>query len=864
MKKILLVLAFVLSFIGFTELLYANGEEPASPEDWFTVEEVDGGVAITGYDREKAGNCEKVVIPSRIGGKKVVELGARAFYGERALTNVVIPEWVEKIDTEGFVGSGAFVEVDPKNAFFSSDGGALFDKNKKTLLYVAENPLFDSYTLPESVERIDKRVFSFGYCSSLKSVVITEGTEKIDLTAFIGNSITVEVDPKNAKYSSEDGVLFDKNKKTLLYFPNSRESYAIPAGVEIIGDAAFYNCWNLKSVVIPEGVKIIGDFAFGGCHSLANPILPKSLESIGDYAFWGCSNLNYESHDNNDEYGWDYSQQTSLFIPEGVKSIGQRAFGFTGATIEVDPKNTSYCCEDGVLYDKNKKTLLRFPGNAWFKPFVIPESVESIGEWAFCEFAMPTYLYGKSIDVSATIDGSSQTNFVFPGVFAVCADYAGASGAKISIPQGVTNISSTAFASGAYFEVDPKNTAYASEDGILFDKDRKTLLRYPVDVVPFVEVDPENDQTALDPFNTGVYNGIYGLPDGVDLATYLSEREKGRKPKPMPYNSEDGDGVSSVETVQSESSSHGIVSSKSDTIDENVETVNGLCDEVDFENEANSLEDETLLDENGETETIGVIQGFDGFSDEELELRSRDINEGVLGTSADDMNQTSRSTMHKESDPSRQEVQESVASDNDLSPETVSEEEDETDSPKDEVPHEEEEDEQPWFLDPDSNPCAVPEGVERIGSFAFKNCSSITRIDMPEGVALIGVAAFEDCRSLVRIDIPTSVKQIGSLAFYGCSSLTSVVIPKGANLDGQGAFYGCSSLKNVVLPEGMTSIGECEFCNCCSLKTLDVPKSVKEIGDNAFFDCPAKLRVYKGSYAETWAREHNREYETID
>ena len=133
-----------------------------------------------------------------------------------------------------------------------------------------------------------------------------------------------------------------------------------------------------------------------------------------------------------------------------------------------------------------------------------------------------------------------------------------------------------------------------------------------------------------------------------------------------------------------------------------------------------------------------------------------------------------------------------------------------------------------------------------------------------EPVVKINNEAFYQCSSLKSVVIPEGVKEIGDFAFMDCSSLTSVVIPEGVKEIGNGAFAACSSLTNVVIPKSVQNIGDAAFAGCSSLTSVVIPKSVTEIGGNAFDDCPAKLRVYKESYAEKWARDNNLVHETIE
>jgi hypothetical protein len=155
----------------------------------------------------------------------------------------------------------------------------------------------------------------------------------------------IEVDSNNNNYASIDGVLFDKDKSKLIVYPNSHgTTYKIPNSVTSIGEGAFYGCTSLTSVTIPNSVTSIGKLAFYYCDSLESITIPSGVTSIENYAFYGCESLE---------------------------------------KIEVDSNNKNYASIDGVLFDKGKTTLIRYPEGKNNTTYEIPNSVTSIGNGAF-------------------------------------------------------------------------------------------------------------------------------------------------------------------------------------------------------------------------------------------------------------------------------------------------------------------------------------------------------------------------------------------------------------------------------------------------------------------------------------------------
>ena len=135
---------------------------------------------------------------------------------------------------------------------------------------------------------------AFFDCTSLTSVTIPDSVTSIGVGAFAScTSLTgIWVAESNSHYSSDaSGVLFNKDKTTLVQCPGAFAAYTIPDSVTSIGAEAFYNCKSLTSVTIPDSVTSIGDFTFSYCESLTSVTIPDSVTSIGHYAFEGCRSL---------------------------------------------------------------------------------------------------------------------------------------------------------------------------------------------------------------------------------------------------------------------------------------------------------------------------------------------------------------------------------------------------------------------------------------------------------------------------------------------------------------------------------------------------------------------------------------------
>ena len=144
----------------------------------------------------------------------------------------------------------------------------------------------------------------------------------------------------------------------------------------------------------------------------------------------------------------------------------------------------------------------------------------------------------------------------------------------------------------------------------------------------------------------------------------------------------------------------------------------------------------------------------------------------------------------------------------------------------------------PWVSWTQKIKCVViEEGITRIGSGAFIQCSSLTDVSIPNSVTSIGSYAFRECSSLKKINIPNSVTSIGSCAFYFCTSLVELNIQDGIVTIADNAFVNCSSLTHIDIPNTVTNIGERAFDGCTSLTELIIPDAVTSIGELAFANC---------------------------
>ena len=260
---------------------------------------VEGGYLTFDKKTGTVTNCDpsvtKANIPHTIKGVTVTSIGGSAFRYCTSLTSVTIPDSVTSIGGWAFTDCASLTSATIPDSVTSI--GEFAFHNCKSLT---------SMTIPRSVVSIGYD--AFGWCESLTSVTILDGVRSIGNSAFtdcksltsvtIPNSVTsigrgafsscasltgIWVAEGNSHYVSDaSGVLFNKDKKTLVQCPGAFAVYTIPGSVTSIGDDAFSGCASLTSVTIPDSVTSIGNYAFSCCGSLTD------VYFTGTETAWNC------------------------------------------------------------------------------------------------------------------------------------------------------------------------------------------------------------------------------------------------------------------------------------------------------------------------------------------------------------------------------------------------------------------------------------------------------------------------------------------------------------------------------------------------------------------------------------------------
>lgn len=223
---------------------------------------------------------------------------------------------IEETETSGKCGENAYWEYDDGTKTLTISGsGAMED-------YARDMPApwnkfgewIQNIVVGEAITTIGKYAF---YCCAdveVKTFTIKGNINYVGTSGLIhaeklivGSKVTylkktfyyltdfkiIEVEPENSVYSSKDGVLFDKEQKTLIRFPYGTDitSYVIPDSVVKIREHAFFSCRQLEQVELPSGLERIGYRAFETCIKLEKIVIPDSVKMIEECSFFNCEGL---------------------------------------------------------------------------------------------------------------------------------------------------------------------------------------------------------------------------------------------------------------------------------------------------------------------------------------------------------------------------------------------------------------------------------------------------------------------------------------------------------------------------------------------------------------------------------------------
>ena len=816
----------------------------------------DASYKQSSYSFYACSNLAEITLPNT-----VISIGNGAFEACIWLTNITIPNTVTSIGDSAFYHCGRLTSVTIPDGV-TSIGDDAFSWCSLT-----------SVTIPDSVTSIGDDAFNS--CRSLTTVTIGNGVTSIGHSAFYGCKSITSITIPDGVTSIVMHAFYDCRGLTSITLPSSVTSigqeafyaltgymplstvnyegsltdwlkisfnygYANPCcngadlyingekltNVEIlstatsIGNYAFYGCKSITSVTIPDSVTTIGSSAFSGCTGLTIVTIPDSVTSIGGFAFNGCSGL------------------VSVTIGNGVASIGASAFAGCSALEEmtipfVGSSTSATTALFGDIFGTRSYTggtaTKQYYSSSNYLTYYIPSNLKKV------TVTGGNLLYGAFYGCSGLTNimlGIGVTNIGGKAFY-------GCSGlTEIDFGDSGASIEEKAFeecTALANITASSANEHYASEDGVLLNKDKSQLVYYPM----------------------GKTESSYTIPSSVtSIESYAFSACPSLAEVTIP----------STVTSIGESAFYNCTSLAKATIHCNISSV--------LFSGCTSLTNIVIGDE---VTSIGEgsLNGCSAL--EELTIPFVSSIGYIFGTSAYTGGTATKHYYGSSSYSSAYYIPSSlkkvtVTGGNILSG--------------------------AFSKCSELTSITIPNSVTSIGNCAFYGCSSLTSITIPNSITSIGNYAFQVCSNLTNITVPNSVTSIGFGAFKGCSSLKKMTIPfvghtvtskyndalfcylfgndygsetgdraadgayaipaslkevvitKATSIQSY-AFYNCSSLTSVTIPETVTWVENYAFYGCSGLTTVTIPDKVGGIGDSAFENCTGLTNITIGSGIRT-------------
>ena len=351
-------------------------------------------ITIKGLKSSNKKAEKKLEIPEKLNEYPVTRIGSHAFYNYSNIESIIIPGSVNNIGSQAFaycknlreitilsicppeIGENIFkgctnislsvpsgTKNDYSNVLNKKNAGNFTIQEIKFFgnppQYIAKKEL--EVEIPDGTTEVTEMTFPKYSSSSIEKVKIPKSVVLITQEAFnnCDNLKEIEVVSYNNKYSSSDGILYNKDESTLIYYPQKKElvNFVIPFGVKTINSKAFRNCQKLNSITLPESINSIGNKAFKNCNNLQKIIIQ-------------CDNppeLSEDAFSKNNE-------QLTIYVPDtSIEKYKKSAWHFL--RIKPDDNNLIIC-----LANSNKQSGKCIIGKNLKKDWIRPISKHEHGE----------------------------------------------------------------------------------------------------------------------------------------------------------------------------------------------------------------------------------------------------------------------------------------------------------------------------------------------------------------------------------------------------------------------------------------------------------------------------------------------------
>ena len=570
---------------------------------------------------------------------------------------------------------------------------------------------------------------------------------------------------RNTKGITASGYCGAEGDGTNLTWTLFDDGQLVIEGSGEMAEAAAFNSWpdyreQIINVSIGNGVTNISYQAFAYCYNISTVSLPSSLTSIGQGSFYRCRSL------------------SEITIPENVVDIAADGAFSECSNLEyffVADNNSKYSSVDGVLFNKDKTTLVKMPEHKSGE-YLIPSTVTCIDYAAFygCSnltgVTIPSSVtrikgsafYGCSLLTSVTIPESvtiigeelfygctSLTSITLPSTPTVIGAYmfCGCSNlASITIPTNILWIANYAFSN------------CTSLESIIIPEGVTDISLYAFSGC--VNLTSISIPTTLTTVSNNVFDGCTSLT-AVNFNGTQAQRE-------------------AVESGWSTEGNDTFFNATWHYVEVPTIVNSGYCGaEGDGTNLTWTLYNNGELVISGSGEMANFNSGNPiPWSEYRSSITTVTIEDGTTTVGVSAFRECTNLTS-----------------------------------------------------------VSLPTSLLTLSALAFNGCTSLTSIVIPEGIDTVGASCFQNCTSLTTVSLPSTLRTIENSAFLYCSNLENISLPEGLSTVEVKAFSGCNSIRTITIPAGLTSISNYMFEHCHMLTSVTIPSGVTSIGDYAFQDC---------------------------
>lgn len=304
--------------------LAARGEVAG---DFIFSDNGDGTVTLTGY----TGKSKNVTIPSTFESAPVTAIGSHAFFENRTVQTVTVPEGVVSI------GAMAFAQTTLTDVYLPVGLKTIGDHAFSGVRRMT------AIDLPEGLTEISQ--YAFTGCVGLRAIHLPSTLVNVPPTLFelLTNLREINVAPANPVFADWDGVLVQTTTMTLWKLPQNWgvTKYAVPEGILAVGECAFHQCIRLTSITLPASVLSVGYGAFIRCTKLT-----AIRVDSGNTALGSAQGILFEKATAT-LHTFPAGKKTTRFtVPKRFKAIANFAFSDCSFRTLLVPVNVTYIAKD--------------------------------------------------------------------------------------------------------------------------------------------------------------------------------------------------------------------------------------------------------------------------------------------------------------------------------------------------------------------------------------------------------------------------------------------------------------------------------------------------------------------------------------